>query len=153
MNNRLLFPVGLALLAAASGATLVLSQEHGTSPEHDTTHATVATQSEFTLLEVMQHLASAQQQIQNGLLMNNRLMIAKGASAIADHPMPKGGIAPYIKKNHVALKQTIKAMDEQVHETAVTIATRADDASMLELQKLTHTMISGCISCHNVFRD
>ena len=109
--------------------------------------------SNYTLLQVMQHLAASQQQIQAGLLMNNRLMIEKGAAAIASHPMPKGGIRPYIKKNHAALKSTIKTMDRQVHQTAVTLADKAQSATMIELQALNNTMVTGCISCHDVFRD
>ncbi len=101
----------------------------------------------------MQHLSSSQQQIQTGILMNNRLMIKKGAIAIAHHPMPKGGIKPYIKKNHAALKGTIKTMDGLVHDSAVAIAKQSQTASMLELQVLNDKMVTGCVSCHNVFRD
>ena len=136
----------LSLLAvlALGGASVAFAQKE---------HAHTAKDSPYTLLQVMQHLAASQQQIQTGLLMNNRLMIQKGAEAIAHHPKPKGGIRPYIKKNHKALQGTIKQMDQQVHQSAVEIAQTALTAPMLQLQALNNQMVTGCISCHNVFRD
>jgi hypothetical protein len=110
-------------------------------------------ESNFTLKEVMQHLAAAEQEIQTGLLMNNRLMVKKGAKAIAHHPMPKGGIKPYLKKNHQEFTKVVKTMDKNVHQSAVEMAKVADTASMLDLQALNNKMTSGCIGCHNVFRD
>ena len=110
-------------------------------------------ESGYTLKQVMQHLGAAQAELQAGLVMNNRLMIKRGALAIADHPKPKGGLKPYIKKDHVKLMGTIKAMDEMVHDTSRTIASKADDAPLLELNELSHKVTSGCIGCHNLFRD
>lgn len=110
-------------------------------------------ESNYTLKQVMQHLGAANAELQAGLVTNNRLMIKRGALAIADHPKPKGGLKPYIKKNHKKLMGTIKAMDTQVHDTARTIASKADDASLLELNELSHKITTGCIGCHNVFRD
>ncbi len=109
--------------------------------------------SNYTLIQVMQHLSASQQQIQHGLLLNNRLMIAQGAKAIAHHPSPKGGIAPYIKRNHAALEATIQVMDEQVHKSAVMLFKKSATAPMLELQALNHQMVIGCMTCHNAFRD
>ena len=119
----------------------------------DQAHAHKAEQSDHTLREVMQQLGTSVQQIQAGLLSNNRLLIATGAKGIAHHPAPKGGLAPYIKKNHKLLMPTIKKMDAQVHSTAVQMFKTSKTASMAELQALSNTMISGCISCHAIFRD
>ncbi len=117
------------------------------------THAHEGEQSNFTLKEVMQHLGAAQSQLHLGLLSHNRLMIANGAKAIAHHPMPKGGLKPYIKKNHQQLMPTIKEMDQRVHSTAVEIFKRSDRATMVELQALNDRMVVGCLSCHELFRD
>jgi len=146
MKTKTLFTL-FATITLGFGATWAVA-----GAPHDT-HAQKGATSDYTLLQVMQHLSASQQQIQTGLLMNNRLMIAKGAGAIADHPMPKGGIKPYIKKNHAALKGTIHAMDAQVHKSAVALSKKASTATMLELQALNDKMVTGCISCHNVFRD
>lgn len=120
--------------------------EHPTSVEKKA-------ESPYTLREVMQHLGVATQELQTGLLMNNRLMIERGALGVADHPAPKGGIKPYIKKSTQGLEATIKQMDKQVHDTAVEMAAKASTAKMLELAELNQRMITGCIGCHNAFRD
>ncbi|MEQ9501640.1 MAG: hypothetical protein RIT81_32515 [Deltaproteobacteria bacterium] len=107
----------------------------------------------YTLKHVMQHLDAAETELHRGLLMNNRLMIERGARAIADHPAPKGGLKPYIKKNHTKLMPTIASMDKQVHNTAKEIADQAQTAPILELHQLQTKMTNGCIGCHNLFRD
>lgn len=145
MKRSVFFAVAVATFALLAVAAVAKDKGH--------THAENAKASPYDLRQVMQHLSSSQQQIQTGLLMNNRLMVAKGAHAIAHHPMPKGGIKPYIKKNHAALKSTIRAMDEQVHNSAVSLFKQSSTASMLELQALNDRMVKGCISCHNAFRD
>lgn len=133
--------------------SLVLTLGLGTWAYAQHEHAHQAKPSDHTLRQVMQHLGAATQQIQLGLLMNNRLMIQEGAKAIAHHPAPKGGIAPYIKKNHEKLKPIIKEMDARVHDTALQMAEQSATGSMIELEALSDKMVLGCISCHNVFRD
>jgi len=115
MKSRLVLAIGLTAIVGLSLTSVAYAEGKGGGKPAATkkagkgkTHAEKGKQSSFTLREVMQHLSASQQQIQTGLLMNNRLMIKVGAAAIQDHPMPKGGIKPYIKKNHAALKSTIK---------------------------------------------
>lgn len=110
-------------------------------------------QSEFTLIQVMHDLAYQLSRIQFGLLTSNRLMIKEGAKGIANHPAPKGGIKPYIKRNAEAIKEVIPEMDKIVHQTSIKIAKIAETADMLELQKLETEILSGCIGCHDMFRD
>lgn len=139
----------IALLAAG----LVYAEQ---APPHGADHPTSVekkAESPYTLREVMQHLGVATQELQTGLLMNNRLMIERGALGVADHPAPKGGIKPYIKKSTQGLEATIKQMDKQVHDTAVEIAAKAPKAKMLELAELNQRMVTGCIGCHDAFRD
>lgn len=152
--RRTLLPLLLAAATLLLGGVVLADQHHhGAGDGHGKTHADAGKQSEYTLKEVMQHLAAAQAEIQIGLLTNNRLMIQRGAHRIGNHPMPKGGIKPYIKKNIAALKPTIKKMDGLVHDSAVEIAKTAATAKMVDLQVLNNRMVTGCISCHNVFRD
>ena len=70
------------LFTAIAAFTLVFAATYALAESPKETHAHKGEQSNYTLLEVMQHLSASQQQIQLGLLMNNRLMIAKGAAAI-----------------------------------------------------------------------
>lgn len=104
-------------------------------------------------MQVMHHLGAASQDIQWGLLTNNRLMIKSGATRIENHPKPKGGIKPYIKKNIAALGAMIKKVDAQVHGAASALAKKAEKGTMIELQMLNNDMVKGCIQCHSIFRD
>jgi hypothetical protein len=142
---KLPLSLALILISAFAAGTWAYAEEPA--------HAHAAEASDHTLREVMQQLATSMHQIQSGLLTNNRLLIATGAQGIAHHPAPKGGLKPYIKKNHKQLMPTIKLMDKQVHATAVEMFKTSKTASMTELQALNNTMVSGCISCHAVFRD
>jgi hypothetical protein len=116
-------------------------------------HSHEGPESPHDLKTVMQALALAEQQIQVGLLTNNRLLIAQGAKGVAHHPRPKGGIAPYIKKHQDKLAETIQLMDKRVHGSAVAIFKGSATASMLELQTLNDELVRGCIQCHDLFRD
>ena len=109
-------------------------------------------ESPYTLKEVMQRLARSTDTIQLGLLSNNRLLIELGARAVADHPKPKGGLAPYLKDRE-QVKAVARSIDQLVHQTAVEIAEAAPKAEMLELAKMNAKMIEGCIGCHEVFRN
>ncbi len=108
---------------------------------------------DLTLMQVMHDLASNLNRIQWGIMTNNRYMVEQGAAGISSHPMPKGGLKPYIKKNADMIKDTIPVFDEQVHTTASEMKEKAAIATMLELQKMANTIGEGCVNCHDVFRN
>lgn len=118
---------------------------HGETPE--TEHA------DLNLMQVMHDLGSNLNRIQWGIMTNNRYMVEQGAAGIASHPMPKGGLKPYIKKNADMIKDAVPVYDEQVHKTAVQMKEQSTTATMLELQKMAATMGEGCVNCHDVFRN
>lgn len=154
MKFRVLIAIAAGLFTISGGAWASKSMEHSHGNEHiKKVMAEEGKQSDLTLLQVMQDLAFQLNRIQSGILTNNRYMIKQGALGIADHPAPKGGIKPYIKKNAEQIKTMVPAMDKQVHKTAVEMAEVADTASMLDLQKKADTIVTGCVSCHNLFRD
>jgi hypothetical protein len=119
----------------------------------DKGHAHAGPESIFTLREVMQDLGQQHARLHLGLLTGNRLLIEQGAHAIANHPRPKGGIAPYIKKNAAELMKAIPAMDKTVHDSAATIAQNAKTAPLAELHQLATEMTKGCLACHAQFRE
>jgi len=145
------WPVPAAAMLVLAGLAVAQHQPHPS--EAEASSATAEPAVEYTLKEVMEHLAHAHAEIERGLLTNNRLMIRRGAEAIADHPAPKGGIAPYLRPDLQERVPTIRAMDEEVHDRALEIARRADTGPMLELHRLETRMTEGCIGCHEVFRD
>ncbi|VAX15013.1 hypothetical protein MNBD_NITROSPINAE01-1644 [hydrothermal vent metagenome] len=112
-----------------------------------------AIKADLTLVEVMQDLSNQLSRIQSGILSGNRLMISKGASAIANHPAPKGGIKPYITKNSDELMKVVKEMDGTVHKTSMEMANLAFTAPMSELHEMLSRISGGCVKCHDAFRD
>ncbi len=112
-----------------------------------------AIKADLTLVEVMQDLSNQLSRIQSGILAGNRLMISKGASAIANHPAPKGGIKPYITKNSDDLMKVVKEMDGTVHQTSMEMANLAFTAPMSELHEMLSRISGGCVKCHDAFRD
>jgi len=136
--------------AAWASSTTEHPAEHSSHAEHATGEGQ---QSDLTLLQVMQDLAFQLSRIQYGILTNNRYMIKQGAMSIANHPAPKGGIKPYVKKNAEQIKSAVPVMDKQVHQTSLHMAEAADTATMSDIQKMADTIVSGCVSCHNLFRD
>lgn len=109
--------------------------------------------SHYTLQQVMHDLAFNISRINQGIFTNNRLMIKNGADAIAAHPKPKGGIKPYIKKNRSEVMNVVPVMDKMVHQTALDMAKIAETADMNKLLEMSHKISSGCVGCHDMFRD
>ncbi|MBF0292119.1 MAG: hypothetical protein HQK86_08185 [Nitrospinae bacterium] len=110
-------------------------------------------ESDLTMMQVMHDLAFQLNRVEFGIMTQNRRMIEEGANAIANHPMPKGGIKPYLKKNAEQIKAVIPAMDATIHGTATDMASHAAVAPMKDLQALYNVMAENCVSCHTVFRD
>lgn len=112
-----------------------------------------AKQPDLSLKEIMLDLAFQINRIEYGILTNNRYMIEQGAKAIANHPIPKGGIKPYLRKNMNMIKLKIPEMDKNIHQTAIKISESVQTLTMLEVQKMTDTIMKSCVTCHNHFRD
>ncbi|MGK7346191.1 MAG: hypothetical protein ACNS63_10340 [Candidatus Nitrospinota bacterium M3_3B_026] len=146
-----IFAAAVLFTSGAASASERMKQA-GQENEH-VKKVTGGESSGLTLIQVMQDLAAQLSRIQFGILTNNRHMIKQGAQDIADHPAPEGGIAPYIKKNPEQVKSVVPVMDKQVHKTAVEMTQAAGSAPMLELQKMADKITSGCVSCHDLFRD
>lgn len=142
-------PAKAAPTATAQGEAKPDQHEHS----HDAPGMAAKKESELTMMQVMHDLAFQLNRVEFGIMTQNRRMIEEGASAIANHPMPKGGIKPYLKKNAEQIKAVIPAMDANIHGTATQIAKNAAAAPMKDLQALYSVMSENCVSCHSVFRD
>ncbi len=147
--------VAAVLLAAMGTGATAAEHTHAHADAHTHTHGEPAESERagLTLMQVMHDLAANLNRIQWGIMTNNRYMVEQGAAAIASHPMPHGGLKPYIKKNADMIKDTIPVYDEQVHTTAAEMKEKATTATMLELQKMAATIGDGCVNCHDVFRN
>ncbi|MDH4128614.1 MAG: hypothetical protein OEV44_07680 [Spirochaetota bacterium] len=134
-------------------ATEEKSHSHGTTDHAKETLNQKTKNTELTLIEIMRDLAFQVSRIEFGILTNNRYMIAEGSSSIANHPMPKGGIKPYLRKNIEMVKSKIPEMDKNIHQTAKEMIIKSKTAPMRELQEMNNKIMSGCVSCHHLFRD
>lgn len=107
----------------------------------------------YSLIQIMHDLAFQMDRIHLGLMTNNRYMIKEGAEAIANHPSPKGGIKPYLKKNTGQIKSIIPEMDKNIHKTAIKMSQENGSLSMEELHGMYNTISKSCMACHSLFRD
>jgi hypothetical protein len=154
MKKSLAFFAFAALLIYAGSALAGnADQSAGHEHSHGAPGEPAKNESGLTMLQVMHDLAFQLQRVQFGVMTQNRRMIEEGATAIANHPMPKGGIKPYLKKNQEQVKAVIPAMDANIHGTATDMASHASAAPMKDLQALYNVMAENCVSCHTVFRD
>ncbi len=108
--------------------------------------------SDQTLKQVMQGIQSNLDRLVYGITVENPALIREGALGIADHPMPKGGLKPYIKKNPEKLGEMVPAMEEAVHQSALHIVKSIDAGNTRAVVEHLSTMLKGCVSCHQVFR-
>lgn len=143
--------------APAKGSPAGTAQNEGQKAagehSHDAPGMAGKKESGLTMMQVMHDLAFQLNRVEFGIMTQNRRMIEEGANAIANHPMPKGGIKPYLKKNADQIKAVIPAMDATIHGSAADIASHAAVAPMKDLQALYSVMAENCVSCHSVFRD
>jgi hypothetical protein len=143
--------------APAKAASTETAQSEAKPEIHEHNHGAPGmpgkSESNLTMMQVMHDLAFQLNRVEFGIMTQNRRMVEEGANAIANHPMPKGGIKPYLKKNAEQVKAVIPAMDANIHGTATDIASQAAVAPMKDLQALYSVMAENCVSCHSVFRD
>lgn len=156
MKHFLMLAAALLVTGTAAFAA-EHSHDHGAKPADPHSHAEAAQgdkgREDLNLMQVMHDLAANLNRIQWGIMTNNRYMVEQGAAGISSHPMPKGGLKPYIKKNADMIKDAVPVYDELVHKTAVQIKEQSATASMQELQKMAATIGEGCVNCHDVFRN
>lgn len=138
---------------AKAAPTGIEGQQAASEHKHGAPGMMGKKESDLTMMQVMHDLAFQLNRVEFGIMTQNRRMIEEGANAIANHPMPKGGIKPYLKKNAEQVKAVIPAMDANIHGTATDIASHSAVAPMKDLQALYNVMAENCVSCHSVFRD
>ncbi len=144
---------GASVVGSSKGAAQSEGQQAASEHNHGAPGMAGKKESDLTMIQVMHDLAFQLQRVQFGIMTQNRRMIEEGATAIANHPMPKGGIKPYLKKNQDQVKAVIPAMDATIHGSATEMAHNASVAPMKDLQGLYNVMAENCANCHSVFRD
>lgn len=106
-----------------------------------------------TLKDVMQGLNTNLQEATYGIIMDDYDLIAASAQAIADHPTPDPAILKKVVAHLGAEMAKFKGFDQQVHDTALELKQAAMAQDKAALLKHHSQIISGCVSCHQNYRE
>lgn len=96
-----------AVVLVATGIAMAHENGKGGEPvlsEHMARMMDEGAKSDYNLVQIMHDLAFQLNRIEFGILTNNRYMVEAGARAITSHPVPKGGLKPYLRKNAEDIK-------------------------------------------------
>ena len=125
----------LVLIISLLGSSLVVAEEN------------------LTLKDVMQGLNTNLQEATYGIIMEDYDLVAKSAQAIADHPNPAKAILKKVVGHLGTEMPKFKGFDLQVHDTALELKKAAMAQDKEALLKHHNEIISGCIGCHQNYRQ
>ena len=106
-----------------------------------------------TLKEIMQGLRDGLVDVSDGLLMDDFEQVARGATAIAEHPPIPAAQVKRVAEELGPEMAAFKQLDTLVHDLSLEISAAAQaldrDAAITGYQR----MIDGCFACHNAYKD
>jgi cytochrome c556 len=107
-----------------------------------------------TLVQVMQEILADYQSIAAAIAVDNGELAAESARRLANHPLPRGGMLPYLPLDKVNSKDlsALPGMEETVEGGATRLAEAAERGDMAEAATHLSRIMSGCVGCHQVFR-
>ncbi len=108
----------------------------------------------LTLRQIMDEILTDYQTIVAGVATDNAEMAADAARRLANHRIPKGGLAAYFpldKFTDEGLKP-LEAMNTQVEGSALKLAEAAEKGDMLKAATLLSEIGTGCVACHQIYR-
>jgi hypothetical protein len=110
--------------------------------------------SSLTLRQVMHEVQSDYQSTATGILTDNYEQAADSARRLANHRLPKGGLLPYLKAEHVTdeMLGVLVPFNDSVEGNALRLAEAADKGDMGVAAEYFGKITSGCVACHQVFR-
>lgn len=108
----------------------------------------------LSLRQVMHEVQSDYQSIATGILTDNHEQAADSARRLANHRLPRGGLLPYLKPEHVNDKMlgVLVPFNDAVEGNALRLAEAADKGDMALASDYLGKIGSGCVACHQVFR-
>lgn len=106
----------------------------------------------LTFKLVMQLLQIRMNQITEGIMTENYRQIQEAALFIANHPSPALSerkrlvlaLGPYLRE--------FKTIDKQVHGSSEKLAVAAQQKNMPKILSHYQTVVTGCVSCHQLIR-
>lgn len=118
-------------------------------------HATHTRRSDtLTLRQIMDEILADYQTVVAGVATDNAEMAADAARRLANHRIPKGGLAAYFpleKFTDEGLKP-LEAMNAQVEGSALKLAEAAEKGDMLTAASMLSEIGTGCVACHQIYR-
>jgi len=108
----------------------------------------------LTLRQVMHEVLSDYQSIASGIMTDNAAQAADSARRLANHRLPKGGLLPYMKAEHVSDAQlsVLVPFNDSVEGNALRLAAAADKGNIADAAQYLGKIAAGCVGCHQVFR-
>lgn len=108
----------------------------------------------LTLRQVMHEVQSDYQSTATGILTDNNEQAADSARRLANHRLPKGGLLPYLKAEHIndEMLGVLVPFNDSVEGNALRLADAADKGDMALAAEYLGKISSGCVACHQVFR-
>jgi len=110
---------------------------------------------EVTLRQVMHEVLSDYHSMTAGIMTDNAEQAADSAMRLANHRIPVGGLLPYLGLENINDERLaiLETFNDSVEGKAKALAKAARAGNMVEAASYLSDITSGCVACHNVFRD
>lgn len=108
-------------------------------------------QHELTLRAIMSELGTEYLRLTNALLIDDFKGLEESAKAIEGHPLPDEIVAA-IKNRLGGSFHRFEQVDEQSHQAAAELATRAAAKDIIGAAKAFGSLSESCVRCHKQFR-
>jgi mono/diheme cytochrome c family protein len=106
-----------------------------------------------TLQEIMQGLRDNLVEIGDGLLTDDYALVARGATAIAEHPQIPPGQVQLVAEALGPEMPAFKQFDVRVHNLSLEISAAAEAGDRAAAISGFQQMIEGCFACHAAYKD
>ncbi len=113
----------------------------------------VLTDEATTLQEIMQGLRDNLVEINDGLLTDDYALVARGATAIAEHPQIPPEQVQLVAKELGPEMPAFKQFDVRVHNLSLEISVAAEVGDRAAAISGFQQMIEGCFACHAAYKD
>jgi hypothetical protein len=107
-----------------------------------------------TFRQVMHEVLADYQSMVAGIVTDNPEQAADAARRLANHRMPRGGLLPYLKPEHLndAALSTLVPFNETVEGNTLKLAEAAERGDMANASHYLTEITAGCVGCHQMFR-
>jgi hypothetical protein len=107
-----------------------------------------------TFRQVMHEVLADYQSMVAGVVTDNPEQASESARRLANHRMPRGGLLPYLKPEHIndAALSALLPFNETVEGNTLKLAEAAERGDMATATRYLTDITAGCVACHQMFR-